>query len=261
MPAAQIIGIVFIIVFSLLFCLTVHELGHFALAKTFRVNVREVAIGFGPTLWRTHTKKNHLRISIRLLPIGAYVLLDSQALRNAYVNEPNAKNYGFYMRTRPAGTHLLDQVSYSKQMLIMFAGIAFNLITFAFCFGLWSAIDQGAGLDLDGFIRNVFVGIGQAFVLARLHPTTGNLPPSGAEAFNVKVDVNFLLRYLLSINLATALLNILPVSPLDGWKIMQLTYEKCTKRKLPEKTMSILALIGAILLLWVTIGGIINLAV
>ena len=48
-----------------------HELGHFLAAKFFKVNVREFAIGFGPTILKWG--KGLTKYSLRLFPIGGYV--------------------------------------------------------------------------------------------------------------------------------------------------------------------------------------------
>ena len=35
----------------------VHELGHFAASKYFKIPVKEFAIGFGPTIWKKQGKE------------------------------------------------------------------------------------------------------------------------------------------------------------------------------------------------------------
>ena len=61
--------IAFIFIFGVL--VTVHEFGHFIVAKKSGVLVREFAIGMGPKLlnWR----RNHTTYTIRILPVGGYV--------------------------------------------------------------------------------------------------------------------------------------------------------------------------------------------
>lgn len=62
---------IFIIVFGLL--VFIHELGHFYFAKRAGILVREFAIGFGPKLF--HVKKGETAYTIRLLPLGGYVMM------------------------------------------------------------------------------------------------------------------------------------------------------------------------------------------
>ena len=60
-----------IVVFSLVFLITLHELGHFLLAKKFDVKVHEFGIGFPP---RAFAKKiGETLYSINILPLGGFV--------------------------------------------------------------------------------------------------------------------------------------------------------------------------------------------
>jgi regulator of sigma E protease len=53
-----------------------HELGHFAAAKLAGVTVGEFAIGMGPAIFKR--MRNNTLYSIRVLPIGGYVLLEGE---------------------------------------------------------------------------------------------------------------------------------------------------------------------------------------
>ncbi|WP_052663491.1 site-2 protease family protein [[Mycoplasma] testudinis] len=261
MNALNIVQIVFMVIFGIIVVLTIHEFGHFVFAKLFRVNVKEFSIGFGPVLFKTFTKRANMQISLRLLPFGAYVLMDSASIRKAYLDDPNAKKYNFYLRARPHKTKLLEQVNYWKQMIIMFGGILFNFLAFAIFLGVVKAVQPNVFLQISLFVKNLFVSIGQSFVLYSLWPReavagAGNdIPPS---VFTQRPDAFLLLSSLLSINLATGIVNFIPIAPLDGWKIMQLTYEKISRKPLPEKLLVVLSIIGLIVVFWITIGSIIN---
>lgn len=61
----------FIFVFGLI--VLVHEFGHFYFAKRAGILVREFSIGMGPKLFQTH--KNETSYTIRVLPLGGYVLM------------------------------------------------------------------------------------------------------------------------------------------------------------------------------------------
>ncbi len=63
-----------IIIFSLI--IFVHELGHFALARLFKVNVNEFAIGMGPALFKKQGKKT--LYSVRAIPIGGFCALEGE---------------------------------------------------------------------------------------------------------------------------------------------------------------------------------------
>lgn len=61
----------FIFVFGII--VLVHEFGHFYFAKRAGILVREFSIGMGPKLFQTH--KNETSYTIRVLPLGGYVLM------------------------------------------------------------------------------------------------------------------------------------------------------------------------------------------
>lgn len=54
----------------------IHELGHFFVAKLFKMPIKEFAIGFGKKLWST--KKGETEYSIRVFPLGGFVDLDDE---------------------------------------------------------------------------------------------------------------------------------------------------------------------------------------
>lgn len=53
------------------FLIAVHELGHYLVARAFKVGIREYSIGMGPKLLQKKGKYN--KFTLRLLPIGGYV--------------------------------------------------------------------------------------------------------------------------------------------------------------------------------------------
>lgn len=61
--------LVFIIVFFVV--VTIHELGHFLVAKKSGILCQEFSIGFGPKIF--HKKIGETNFTIRLLPVGGYV--------------------------------------------------------------------------------------------------------------------------------------------------------------------------------------------
>ena len=50
-----------------------HELGHFAVARLFRIGVRTFSLGFGPKLLKLRRGKTDYCLS--LIPLGGYVAL------------------------------------------------------------------------------------------------------------------------------------------------------------------------------------------
>lgn len=65
--------------FALLFfgvIIMIHECGHFACAKLFKVKVNEFSLGMGPALFKR--KKGDTLYAVRLFPIGGYVAMEGE---------------------------------------------------------------------------------------------------------------------------------------------------------------------------------------
>ena len=64
---------VILFIISLSALITIHELGHFSMAKLFNVYCHEFSIGFGPALLHKRRKGKETYFSIRAIPFGGYV--------------------------------------------------------------------------------------------------------------------------------------------------------------------------------------------
>lgn len=87
----------------------IHEFGHYICAKKCGVEIKEFAIGMGPTLLGFKSKKSNTKYSIKLLPIGGYVSMLGEDEESDSQNAFNNK-------------------SVWKRLLIVSAGPAMNLI-------------------------------------------------------------------------------------------------------------------------------------
>ena len=67
-----------------------HELGHFSLARLFKVKINEFAIGMGPAIFKRKPKET--QYSLRLFPIGGFVSMEgedeSSSDESAFCNKP-----------------------------------------------------------------------------------------------------------------------------------------------------------------------------
>lgn len=95
---------------------TIHELGHFLVAKSFKVYVFEFAIGFGPKVLRK--KKGETYYSLRLLPLGGYVAMlgEEDAIPEEFAGEEIDKSRS------------LVSINRGKRAAIMSAGVIMNLV-------------------------------------------------------------------------------------------------------------------------------------
>lgn len=87
--------------------ITIHELGHFTVAKLSKVKVNEFSIGFGPIIWKN--KKSETKYSIRLIPLGGFVSMEGE--------EERSDNEGSF-----------SNVSIGKRIAIVAAGGLVNII-------------------------------------------------------------------------------------------------------------------------------------
>ncbi len=58
------------------FIITSHELGHFSVARLFKVKINEFAIGMGPAIFKR--KKKETQYSLRVFPIGGFVSMEGE---------------------------------------------------------------------------------------------------------------------------------------------------------------------------------------
>lgn len=68
------------IVFVLGFLITIHEGGHFLIAKLCKVKVNDFSIGFGPIIWKKKGKETNY--TLRLIPLGGFVNLEGEEERS-----------------------------------------------------------------------------------------------------------------------------------------------------------------------------------
>ena len=251
----QIILMYLLTILILLFTVTIHEMGHLVVGILSKVNVKEVSIGIGPkiTSWKT---KSGMRVSLKWIPLVAYVLFDSQKLRDLYKEEPDDKDYNWYMEPCPKGKLLLEQTKTWQYLLIMFAGVMVNFIAFFILWPICLVAFKAYGQDFYPFwsLGQSLKAIGYDMVF------------KGGAGSNIFVDLPdlagsalwglIMFQLLVMMNLITGVFNLIPFPPLDGWKIFAKMYTASGKRKISEKTENILSTIGLCLMLYIFISSI-----
>ncbi len=104
--------IAFLVVLSVL--VFVHELGHFATAKWFKMRVDEFAIGFPPKIFGI--KRGETEYRINALPLGGYVRIFGENATTEFLEEED-KGRSFYMAAK------------WKQIVVLLAGVVMNWLT------------------------------------------------------------------------------------------------------------------------------------
>lgn len=107
--------LVTLLIFGLL--ITIHELGHYLVARASKVAILEFSIGMGPKIKSWEGKVN--TFSLRALPIGGYVRM---------AGEPGEDDDSPETLAACIGRYTINEVHLLKRMLIVLAGPAMNIL-------------------------------------------------------------------------------------------------------------------------------------
>src|SRR5947209_8953027 len=116
-----VLGFVLIIVVVIV----VHEGGHFAVAKLFRIKVEEFFVGFGPRLWSF--RRGDTEYGVKAIPLGGYVRI---AGMNPFQETPPAdipRSYGAKPPWQRALVILAGPASHFV-MALVFLGLYFAAV-------------------------------------------------------------------------------------------------------------------------------------
>lgn len=194
----------------------IHELGHFAAAKLFRIKVNEFAIGFGPVILKKQGKQT--KYALRLIPLGGFVSMEGE-------EERSAKEGSF------------SEAGIIKRIIVISAGGIVNIIFAIIIYFLlvWSFNDIGiAVIAIKDFVFSIFTSL-KMMILGGLSAQQ-MMGPVGISNVVSKTNgiVDFL--YILSlISLSLGVTNLMPFPPLDGGKIVLLIIEAIRRKPLNEK--------------------------
>ena len=76
---------IYVLIAILLFgaLIFIHELGHFLMARLFKVKVNEFSLGMGPKIISKKSKTSGTAYSLRLFPIGGFVAMEGEDTESA----------------------------------------------------------------------------------------------------------------------------------------------------------------------------------
>lgn len=114
--------------------ITIHELGHFIVAKLCKVKVNEFAIGFGPAIWKKQGKET--KYTLRLVPLGGYNSMEGE-------DEASEDEKAF------------SKASIPKRIAIVLAGATVNII---FAIAIYSIMTATSGTYISNQIGEVLEG-------------------------------------------------------------------------------------------------------
>jgi len=105
-----------IAILVLLVMITIHELGHYLVARWLKIKVEEFAVGFGPPIFKRKLK-NGETFSLRVVPLGGYCAFKGG-------EDKDAKDPEDFNAHKPW-----------KRILVLLGGVTFNLVSaFVFAF-------------------------------------------------------------------------------------------------------------------------------
>lgn len=222
------------IAFLLGFLILIHELGHFLVAKLFKVKIDKFAIGFGPTILKKQGKETSYEL--RLIPMGGFVSMLGE-------EEP-----------------VEDERAYNKKSkwqraLILLAGGGVNIIFgLLLCLGIAISILglKNGFLYTGEFLSATFQSIVELFTgKVQVEQLTGIVGISDMVIeTNGFMDFAFMLS-IISVSLGVT--NLLPFPPLDGGKIFLLIIEAIRRKPLKESTEIGIQMAGFCLLIGLSI--------
>ena len=182
------------------FVILIHELGHFIAARLSRIPIERFSLGFGPKLWALTTKRTEYRISA--FPFGGYVL-------------PRIANEDDYFRISPL-----------RRIIFALGGPMANFIMAVICLSILNTATNGfsfRGTFIAPFVQVVRISWSFICFLPSLFSQPGQLSGIvGVVAVGgqfVAGGLTKILQFAIMININLALLNLLPLPPLDGGKI------------------------------------------
>ena len=119
--------LLFLVFLSVL--IIVHELGHLAMAKAFKVYCLEYSIGMGPLLFKRKRKGGETQFSIRAIPFGGYVSMYGEGVELPEgVEVPSERS--------------LNNIKWWKRAIIMVAGVTMNAVLAITFFFISNCIPQ-----------------------------------------------------------------------------------------------------------------------
>jgi regulator of sigma E protease len=221
-----------LVFFAISMLILVHEMGHFIAAKSVGIPVVRFSIGFGRRL--CGFKHNNTEYRLSLIPCGGYVLLDVED-EQAYFALPLRKRLVFFLGGPAA--NVLGAVLCLSLINVTQSGVSVNSVVVEPLRGTWE------------LATHICAAIPALF--SRPDQLSGIVGIVVAGGEHVGMSIYRLLHLCVLLNVNLAILNLLPMLPLDGGKIVMGVIEKmCAPLRRLELPLTIagwVALIGLML--------------
>jgi len=228
-----------IIIFILGFAILFHELGHLVVAKWRHIPVARFSVGFGKKLWGFSKGETEYRLS--MIPIGGYVMLKIE-------NEEDYWRFPTF--------HIL---------LFLLGGIIANILISILCLSIRNGLIEGISfstiitapiIQMSTLFRDILFYLPELFKKPEEMSGIVGIVAMGGK--HIGFNTIQILEFSFFLNLNFAILNLLPIPPLDGGKIFlclaQKIYKPLRKLQIPLAILGWLFIIA--LIIYVTIHDI-----
>ncbi|MHC4551418.1 MAG: site-2 protease family protein [Planctomycetota bacterium] len=192
----------YVLIFLMIsFLILVHEFGHFCAAKCVGIPVKQFSIGYGPKLWGFQFRGTEYRLSV--FPVGGYVMPEVKALDDYFA---------FSLKSRLIFTlagPLANIIAAWAGLLVMSmfqSGPSLHSVCVAPFTVLWT-------MTID-FLQSI------PMIFSNPKQMSGVVGLVAFGGQQVGLDVMRLLSLAVLLNINLAFLNLLPILPLDGGKVV-----------------------------------------
>jgi len=208
-----------------------HELGHYAVGRAVGIPIARFSVGMGRSLWSFTHGETEYRIS--MIPLGGYVL-------------PKIESEESFLELSPV-----------RRILFAAGGPLANVLLAAFLFACLNVAEVGftvsSALTTPIWQTSIaFAEVAKSY--AALFTNTGEISgivgvvSQGGDYVGNSTLLGVRFAVVMSLNLA--ILNLLPLPPLDGGKIvlflLELVHGGAARLQLPLNLVGIVLLLGVI---------------
>lgn len=253
---------------------TIHEFGHYFMARWMGVKVKKLQIFFypfysfkpdpprpssGKTSWRDTT------YAVGWLPFGGYTSFENRPTGVSFTDQFGQKHtmdYDTYLKINgkadASDTYYNTKPAW-KRLLISIAGVLFNLLT-AFLIYLLFVLISDAG-NSSGFWQSVSATfeficftVGNTFSnilsMVGIHFGTPTITTDNYDiilSFWNTAEAHPFIKYIADLSCVLALINILPLPPLDGGQATFEIYEMITGKEPSDRFKRNASIVGSII--------------
>lgn len=197
----MLIGIALLVLF-LPAIIVLHELGHFWAARWLGIQLTEFSIGLGPALKKWH--RNGIEYSFHLWPVAAHV-------RPAVVKRDSVDTQN---------PRLIQNHRMWHQLLFLAGGAIAN-VSFAYVLLVVRGVSGGEGIGAVLWGSGLELGSWAGFLAGRVGSTLFGIGGAGAPLPPLAFD-----QQLAFLSLSFGLVNLVPVPPFDGGRILVILLRK-----------------------------------